>query len=408
MYLNILTQLFTDFSARDSWTILAYLFGAFLFGLLTYWVYFAGAMGKVKAVLKQRETELAAAQDQVNAHKTQITKGEEDLKRTHQVVDELHTIQRRIEAEKKTYQTDALNAKSKIDQIQTDNTALNVQIQSLGEQIVGLRAQSTDLTGKIYEKDKALASFTDMTTSFNTSLSRVKALEEQLKLSEGDKNQLKEELSRFKVGDVRVAAGAPLNSTNVFTTKTTVQPSATAPVVVVEKTEAKVAETPAPVAPEAPIAVVAAPTAEEIAALDTPNDMEEDASEMVTIQGEVATAVPTATTSTLSSNARTVFTGMPTNNLPEDPISRGKAAIKAAFGVQLSKASVGTKDDLKQIVGIGPFLEERLNSLGICTYEQLTQLDENLIAALTDAIQFLPGRIKKDDWGGQAKLLMEG
>jgi predicted flap endonuclease-1-like 5' DNA nuclease len=59
-------------------------------------------------------------------------------------------------------------------------------------------------------------------------------------------------------------------------------------------------------------------------------------------------------------------------------------------------------------VGIGPFLEERLNALGICTYQQLTELDDALIAALTDAIQFLPGRIKKDDWSGQAKLLMEG
>jgi predicted flap endonuclease-1-like 5' DNA nuclease/outer membrane murein-binding lipoprotein Lpp len=406
MYLNILTQLFTDFTARDSWTILAYLFGSFLFGLLTYWVYFAGAMSKVKEVLRQREAALAVAQDEANALKARVTKGEEEVKRTNQVVDELHTIQRRIETEKKTYQADALNAKSKIDQIQTDNTTLNVQIQSLGEQIVGLRAQSNDLTGKIYEKDKALASLTDMTSNFNSSTSRVKALEEQIKLLEGDRNQLKEELSRFKVGDVRVASGSPLNST-VVTNRTTVQPPAPVPVVVVEAPAPKVEETPAPVAPEAPIAVIPAPTAEEIAALDTPSDMEDDAAE-TTIQGEVATATPTVTTSTLSSNARSVFTGSPANNLPEDPISRGKAAIKAAFGVQLSKAPMGTKDDLKQIVGIGPFLEERLNSLGICTYQQLTQLDENLIAALTDAIQFLPGRIKKDDWSGQAKLLMEG
>ncbi len=404
MYLSIFTQLFTDFTTRDSWNILAYLFGAFLLGLLTYWTYFADKMGKIKEVLKKREAELATSQDAANALRTQITKRDEDVKRSNQVIDEMTTIQRRIESEKKTYQADALNAKGTIDKIQKDNGALNVQIQSLGEQVVGLRTQSTDLTAKVYEKDKALASFTDLNTNFNATLVRAKSLEEQVKMLEGEKKQLKEELSRFKVGDVRVASGSPLTNTTVVTTKTSITPQATTTTTVA--TAEKMAETkPEIVETETPPAVPI-PTPEEIAALDTPNDVEVTENVENVVEMKTASAVPTVT-SAMSTNARTIFTGG-TTNTPEDPISRGKATIKAALGTALTEPAMGAKDDLKQIVGIGPFLEERLNALGICTYQQLTELDDSLIAALTDAIQFLPGRIKKDDWSGQAKLLMEG
>jgi predicted flap endonuclease-1-like 5' DNA nuclease len=401
MYLSIFTQLFTDFTTRDSWNILAYLFGAFLLGLLTYWTYFADKMGKIKEVLKKREAELATAQDEANGLRAQVTKRDEDVKRGNQVIDEMTTIQRRIESEKKTYQADALNAKGTIDKIQKDNGALNVQIQSLGEQIVGLRMQSTDLTAKVYEKDKALASFTDLNTNFNATLVRAKTLEEQVKMLEGEKTQLKEELSRFKVGDVRVASGSPLTNTTVVTTKTSITPQATSATSVT--TAEKTAETkPEIVETETPPTT---PTPEEIAALDTPNDVEVTENVENSMATETATVIPTVTPA-MSTNARTIFTG--TTNAPEDPISRGKAAIKSALGTALTQPAMGAKDDLKQIVGIGPFLEERLNALGICTYQQLTELDDALIAALTDAIQFLPGRIKKDDWSGQAKLLMEG
>ena len=58
------------------------------------------------------------------------------------------------------------------------------------------------------------------------------------------------------------------------------------------------------------------------------------------------------------------------------------------------------------IDGIGPFIENKLNEIGIFTFEQIAQLDEELIDHITDAIQFFPGRIQRDDWVGQAKKLM--
>lgn len=70
--------------------------------------------------------------------------------------------------------------------------------------------------------------------------------------------------------------------------------------------------------------------------------------------------------------------------------------------VQLAQA----KDDLQQIEGIGPFLEKKLNEVGIVSFEQVAALDDSLIEQLTAAIEFFPGRIQKDDWVGQAAKLL--
>jgi predicted flap endonuclease-1-like 5' DNA nuclease len=70
----------------------------------------------------------------------------------------------------------------------------------------------------------------------------------------------------------------------------------------------------------------------------------------------------------------------------------------------LSK-SVEKKDDLTAIGGIGPALAKKLNAAGISSYAQLAALsDEDIQRLETDVIRF-SGRIKRDDWVGQAKKL---
>lgn len=90
---------------------------------------------------------------------------------------------------------------------------------------------------------------------------------------------------------------------------------------------------------------------------------------------------------------------------PEAKAMLARQSINAAFGKRLTLATAADKDDLKQINGIGPFIENKLNEIGIYTFEQISQLDEELISQVTDAIQFFPGRILRDDWVGQAKSL---
>jgi predicted flap endonuclease-1-like 5' DNA nuclease len=63
------------------------------------------------------------------------------------------------------------------------------------------------------------------------------------------------------------------------------------------------------------------------------------------------------------------------------------------------------KDDLTKIMGIGPYIEQKLNEIGICNYDQISKLKEADIRIITELIDFFPGRIERDNWVGQAKAL---
>lgn len=66
----------------------------------------------------------------------------------------------------------------------------------------------------------------------------------------------------------------------------------------------------------------------------------------------------------------------------------------------------GQADDLKKITGVGPKLEETLNSLGIWHYDQVAKLTKKDIAWVDERLRF-KGRIERDDWVGQAKALAD-
>jgi len=65
------------------------------------------------------------------------------------------------------------------------------------------------------------------------------------------------------------------------------------------------------------------------------------------------------------------------------------------------------KDDLTVIKGIGPFIEKRLNMVGIYTLRQISELTPETIELVTKAIEFFPNRMVRDNWVGQAKRLVD-
>ena len=80
---------------------------------------------------------------------------------------------------------------------------------------------------------------------------------------------------------------------------------------------------------------------------------------------------------------------------------RAKDIDFATLGV----ASASESDDLQMIKGVGPFIAEKLNALGIFTFEQVGNMTAEIEEQVNVAIEFFPGRIKRDDWAGQAKQL---
>ena len=68
-------------------------------------------------------------------------------------------------------------------------------------------------------------------------------------------------------------------------------------------------------------------------------------------------------------------------------------------------ADSSDKEDLTKINGIGPYIEQKLNDIGIYTYDQISKFSEKDIVLITEMIDFFPGRIERDNWVGQAKSL---
>jgi NADH-quinone oxidoreductase subunit E len=86
------------------------------------------------------------------------------------------------------------------------------------------------------------------------------------------------------------------------------------------------------------------------------------------------------------------------------------AVGKPAPGVEVARTaskSTPAVDDLKRISGIGPRLEKVLNGRGISTYAQIARLSASALKKIDDELG-LDGRVIRDDWAAQAKMLAGG
>lgn len=62
-------------------------------------------------------------------------------------------------------------------------------------------------------------------------------------------------------------------------------------------------------------------------------------------------------------------------------------------------------NNLTRIDGLGIWVEERLNTLDIYTFEQISKLTHADINTVEEVLELIPGRIEKDNWVGQAREL---
>ena len=69
------------------------------------------------------------------------------------------------------------------------------------------------------------------------------------------------------------------------------------------------------------------------------------------------------------------------------------------------RADESQTQDLTKINGIGPYIEQKLNEIGIYNYDQISRFKEEDIRVLTELIDFFPGRIERDNWVRQAEEL---
>lgn len=86
---------------------------------------------------------------------------------------------------------------------------------------------------------------------------------------------------------------------------------------------------------------------------------------------------------------------------------KAKRRSTAAEPAATKKYRVTANNDLKQIVGIGPGLEKKLNDAGISTINQIAELSAKDIAKLEETVTRFSGRIGREKWVEQAKALIK-
>ena len=84
-----------------------------------------------------------------------------------------------------------------------------------------------------------------------------------------------------------------------------------------------------------------------------------------------------------------------------EEIAASEAEVEAMRPANLLDAAQGEPDDLKQISGVGPTLEEKLHQNGVYHFWQIAEWGPSEIAFMDDQLSF-KGRIDRDDWIGQA------
>ena len=84
------------------------------------------------------------------------------------------------------------------------------------------------------------------------------------------------------------------------------------------------------------------------------------------------------------------------------------AASDAGTPTFLSAAREGGPDDLKQIKGVGPKLENTLHEMGIYHFDQIAGWGPKEQAWMDDNLAGFKGRATRDNWVPQAKTLAAG
>jgi len=74
----------------------------------------------------------------------------------------------------------------------------------------------------------------------------------------------------------------------------------------------------------------------------------------------------------------------------------------------LTAARNGAGDDLKQIKGVGPKLMANLNAMGVYHFDQIAGWSADEVAWVDENLEGFKGRVSRDDWVAQAKVLAAG
>ena len=121
---------------------------------------------------------------------------------------------------------------------------------------------------------------------------------------------------------------------------------------------------------------------------------------------------------------RTTVTGARSGDVLDEGAARAQrntalvdappAAVATPTGLGGAGAAVATAtngaagDDLTRLKGVGPRLAAMLHGHGVTSFAQIADWSDDDVARIDAELGRFQGRIERDDWRGQARLLAQG
>lgn len=93
---------------------------------------------------------------------------------------------------------------------------------------------------------------------------------------------------------------------------------------------------------------------------------------------------------------------------PQGLAGVGEAVAASAIPAPLPAETAAETDDLTRIKGLGPKLGEQLRALGVTSFAQIAAWDDAEIDRIDAQLGRFQGRIRRDAWPEQARLLAAG
>mgnify|MGYP001215023446 CR=1 FL=1 len=119
-----------------------------------------------------------------------------------------------------------------------------------------------------------------------------------------------------------------------------------------------------------------------------------------------AAGVPAGGATTEPAATTPAATPAPTPTPTPAPASASASASASATPASPSAPAGG--DDLTRIKGLGPKLSATLRGMGVTTFAQIAAWDDAEIDRVDAQMGRFQGRIRRDDWVGQAAMLAAG
>lgn len=337
-----MTNYFDGFNTTDSYIILLILFVAFLFGLLVGYLLRSRKVVLLKREIKDLKKKLGELETEIEALKEQIGLRDADLKKASFDIEERDAKVNRLEREKAQLSNQVVELQSELEKLQASNKTYASTIEDMNDQILGLKAKNTEITKqKIIIKDEHPD--LDGMAQFQSTFNATRLKLESL---EDRIEQLGVENEKLKeqVEDLQDQKIQPLEL---------------------------------------------APIGDELITERSISEVETITQDGSDLNRKSGLSKANSETEIKKSTKEVVELFV-----PEKTVLNEKILVDEQ-----------EKDELTRIEGLGPFLETKLNEIGIFTFAQLASLNENGIEELTKKIGYFKGRIQKDRWVEQAAAL---